>query len=102
MAYCQNCGEPVRDEQDVCLSCGTHLRNSKKQVVEEGSTAGYGILGFFIPLVGLILYLLWQTDRPKAAKSAGKGALIGFILNIIVSVIFMVFYIIFLEELMYM
>jgi hypothetical protein len=101
MPYCQNCGEQVRENQDVCLSCGTHLKVAKKLTVEEGSTTGYGILGFFIPIVGLILYLLWQTERPKAAKSAGKGALIGFVINIVFSIVFMVIYFILMEELLY-
>ena len=34
-------------------------------------------LGFFIPIVGLILYLVWKDQTPLKAKSAGKGALIG-------------------------
>lgn len=53
---------------------------------------GWGVLGFFIPLVGLILFLVWKTDRPADAKCAGVGALIGFILNIVVCVIYVIFF----------
>jgi hypothetical protein len=84
MAYCPNCGESVRDDQDVCLACGTDLKEPKKVVVEDGSQIGWGILGFFIPLVGLILFLIWRDTKPAASKASGVGALIGFILNIIV------------------
>ena len=83
MAYCPNCGEPVRDNQDVCLSCGQELNQYKKKVIEEeGSTIGWGILGFFIPIVGLVLYIMWKETRPNAARTAGVAALIGFIVNI--------------------
>jgi predicted RNA-binding Zn-ribbon protein involved in translation (DUF1610 family) len=83
MAYCPNCGEPVRDNQDVCLSCGQELNQySKKVIVEEGSTIGWGILGFFIPIVGLVLYIMWKETRPNAARTAGVAALVGFIVNI--------------------
>ena len=66
---------------------------AKKEIVEttitekEGSKFGWGVLGFFFPLVGLILFLVWLKDKKKAAKAAGIGALIGFILNVIVTVL---------------
>ncbi len=39
----------------------------------------FAVLGFFIPLVGLILYLAWMKNLPLRARSVGKGALAGFI-----------------------
>ena len=36
---------------------------------------GYAAIGFFIPLVGLILYLVWRAEYPLRARSCGKGAL---------------------------
>ncbi len=50
----------------------------------------WGGLGFLIPIIGLILFLVWHNERPNTAKSCGIGALIGFIiwiLCIIVSVL---------------
>lgn len=43
----------------------------------EQASAGWGVLGFFFPVVGLILYLAWYDNHRKRAKVAGKGALIG-------------------------
>ena len=48
---------------------------------------GWGVLGFFIPLAGLILFLVWKNDRPADAKYAGIGALIGFIVNFVFSIV---------------
>ena len=42
-------------------------------------------LGFFVPVVGLVLYLVWKDQTPLKAKSAGKGALIGFIVELVLS-----------------
>lgn len=42
-------------------------------------SAGWGVLGFFFPLVGLILYLVWQQTMPNRAHMCGKGALISVI-----------------------
>ncbi|MDO9629674.1 MAG: zinc ribbon domain-containing protein [Acholeplasmataceae bacterium] len=92
MAYCTNCGSQVRDDQDVCLSCGKSLKLGKQNKVydEQGSTFGYAVLGFFIPIVGLVLYLMWKDERPNASQSAGKGALVGFILNFLFSILVMI------------
>jgi len=46
--------------------------------VNNSPNAGWSILGFFIPPVGLILFLVWIGISPKKAKSCGIGALIGF------------------------
>ena len=54
-------------------------------VEKEGSKFGWGVLGFFIPLVGLILFLVWKNDKKKAAKASGIGALIGFGVGLITS-----------------
>ena len=40
------------------------------------------LLGFFIPIVGLILYLVWKETSPSKAKAAGYGALIGFVISL--------------------
>lgn len=50
----------------------------------------WGVLGFFIPLVGFILFLVWRNERPNTAKSCGIGALVGFILWIICAIITLV------------
>jgi zinc transporter ZupT len=38
---------------------------------------GFAVLGFFFPIVGLILWLVWRENLPRKAKSCGKGALVG-------------------------
>ena len=48
----------------------------------DSGSIGWAILGFFIPLVGLILFLVWKNTKPKCAKMAGIGALVGVCINI--------------------
>ncbi len=45
----------------------------------DAPNAGFAVLSFFFPIVGLILYLVWNDQYPLKAKSCGKGALIGVI-----------------------
>ena len=54
--------------------------------VDNGSF-GWGLLGFCIPLVGLILFLCWKDNKPVSAKQAIIGAAIGFGINVLSSII---------------
>lgn len=58
-------------------------------VIDKKST-GLNILSFFIPLIGLILYLTKKDQTPIKAKGCGKAALIGFILQIVISIVYYV------------
>lgn len=53
-----------------------------QQNKSEGSTAGWGVLGFFFPLVGFILWLVWKDDRPARSRSAGIGCLVAVCLSV--------------------
>ena len=85
--YCRNCGKNIDDSATYCINCGTRFDNNNKGI-DDHSSCGFAILGFFIPIVGLILFLIYEGKNPKRAKSAGKGALIGFITEIVLSIIY--------------
>ena len=57
--------------------------------------AGWLVLGLFFPLIGLILYLVWETQMPNRARALGKGALIGFCISVGLSVLITVVMVIF-------
>lgn len=100
--YCKNCGKVVDESSLYCNNCGTRLDNMQNQTnYEDKPSFGFAILGFFIPLVGLILFLVYEGKKPKRAKSAGKGALIGFITKIVLSVILAVLYLVFASSLVF-
>ena len=58
--------------------------------LNKGSNIGWGVLGFFFPIVGLILFLVWKNNRKAASKASGIGALVGFILGLISTILFFV------------
>ena len=74
--FCSKCGKECPDGAVVCLGCGCPIEGSKLSK-SDSSAAGFGVLGFFFPLVGFILWLVWREDRPKRAKACGIGALIS-------------------------
>lgn len=52
------------------------------QPADTGSF-GWAVLGFFFPIVGLILFLIWKTEKPVSAKQAGMGALVSVIISVV-------------------
>ncbi|MFH5882192.1 MAG: hypothetical protein ACNA7U_05280 [Candidatus Izemoplasmataceae bacterium] len=63
--------------------------NPENQPTQNQGNFGFAILGFCIPIVGLVLFLVWNKERPADAKYAGMGALINVILGVVLF-IFMV------------
>ena len=87
--FCKKCGKEILDEAIVCVHCGCAVEEGKK--INSGADApstGMAVLGFFVPLAGLIIWLINKESKPLMAKSAGKGALIGFIVSMVFSIIY--------------
>lgn len=85
--YCPNCGEQIDDKAVICPKCGVPVKSNASSAADDAPSKGFAVLGFFFPLIGLILYIVWKSERPLRAKSTGKGALIGFIVGIVLSIV---------------
>lgn len=64
---------------------------------KDKPSTGWNALGFFFPIIGLILYLCNKDTFPKKAAAVGKWALIGFIVSIVLEIIVSILYVIFFE-----
>lgn len=86
--FCKRCGAQIDDNAKTCPFCGESQSSSNAPApssanpVDSGSI-GWGILGFCIPIVGLILFLVWKDQKPKTAKVAGIGALVSVIIGVV-------------------
>lgn len=89
--FCQKCGKEINDKFVLCPYCGESVGNNNQDynfnqssTVQSNDTGGFGwsVLGFFFPIVGLILFLVWKSTKPKSAKAAGIGGIVGFICSI--------------------
>ena len=94
MKFCSKCGKELVDEAVICINCGCSVASptasNTNVAANDAPNTGLGVLGFFIPIVGLILYIVNMNTYPLKAKSAGKGALIGFCVSIVLSIIYAV------------
>lgn len=89
MKYCNSCGKQLADNAQTCPECGYVFPTAMASVAAvDAPNTGLAVLGFLIPLVGLILWAVWNNTTPLKAKSAGKGALIGVIVHFAVGVIY--------------
>lgn len=98
--YCKNCGKEIDDNAYVCPNCGVKVKDELAERREQqaasnleadsGSKVGWGFLSFFIPIVGLILFLMWKTERPKTASVCGKCALAAVIVDVVVAILYVI------------
>lgn len=102
MKYCSKCGQIIDDDAVFCSKCGY---NEKQNAYANSNTQNSGnnsslninmsdktvnllllLLGFFVPLAGLVLYIVLKDSDPEKSKSAGKGALIGVCVSVVLSI----------------
>ena len=101
--YCIKCGKEIEEGAAFCPACGASQQPQQPPVQQpvqnwqqpvqqptEGGGAGWGVLGFCIPIVGLILFLVWKDTKPKSSKAAGIGAMISVILSVVLYVLMMI------------
>lgn len=80
--FCKNCGEQIDDNAVVCPKCGVAVKEvAATTASDDAPNMGFAVLGFFFPIVGLILYLvctrsirLKQSRAAKARLSASASA----------------------------
>lgn len=92
--YCHQCGKEVGDAK-FCPYCGTSLTanqavptyqpiNQQTTSGQDESSFGFALLSFFIPIVGFILFLVWNKEFPLKAKSCLKGFISGIVFYVVI------------------
>ncbi len=97
MNECSKCGERLKKKFNYCPYCGKKRTLVDDSIKDEKEEKNYKktrksnakrnkrinsllwILGFVLPPVGLVLYIMWKKDKEKTsfAKNAGVGALVA-------------------------
>ena len=107
MKKCLNCNNMAQDNVSFCPNCGSYNliydNNQQYQNYGQGpypqntysqnnvSTTPsilWGIIGFLVPIAGLVLYIVWSKTSPNQAKAAGLGALISVIVSVLAMILF--------------
>ncbi len=81
--YCSTCGNPCHPNAIVCVKCGSPINKVRTNKVEvDEIIPALKWISFFIPIVGLVLYIMKVQSAPNSAKEYGKMALIGFCVSL--------------------
>ena len=95
MAYCSKCGNEKEYPYGKCPECGfqpPHPDNVRGQAYNDEGGFLWSLLGFCVPIIGLILYLIWKDEKPNTALAAGKGALAYVIFAAVLLVLYVVIF----------
>ncbi len=92
--FCKYCGAQIADQAEICPKCGLRVEEKRKTSEVDAPNIGFAILGFFFPVVGFVLYLVWLQELPLKAKSCGKGALISVIVSAALVVLYIIIFVI--------
>lgn len=91
--FCHACGTQIHTVAEMCPKCGVRQASSggSGQVSNEGAEGIAKIASFCFPLIGLVLYFVWQDSKPQASKDVCHWALasviIGFVFYFLFAVI---------------
>lgn len=75
----QSSSNEIRYVQEIHVDS----RSQGKNESTDAPSVGYSILSFFIPILGLILWLSWRPTQPLRAKSCRDGMLIGILAGVL-------------------
>ena len=110
---CKNCGFETPNNSNFCSHCGTKIdfednfisveepkeepqSKSQEEVIKEQypdidmskASIMWYILGFFVPIAGLIIFFMFLYKKPDLALKARRGALHGFVIDCILLTVF--------------
>ena len=74
--------------QDFSLTDDINDENNYNPREDDDASPIYAIVGFFIPLIGFIIWCMLVNTKPKTAKMAGIASIIGFLSALITKFLF--------------
>ena len=109
MKKCPNCDADIDNGRTVCPFCGStigiddsvndkqykqdtiYTKNTQQQYqshqVNDTGSVGYWLIGFFVPLIGIILYFVWRYEQPNNAKRCLWGAVVSIIVSFVLTIL---------------
>lgn len=84
--FCQNCGNQIDDNADVCIKCGCLINKSTK-ITEEKPINAMAIVGFvfsfILDIVGLICSIIARNQCKKTGEKGMELATAGMIISLV-------------------
>ncbi len=92
MKFCSKCGKEINNDAVVCVHCGCSTSNLNAS--QDNPSFLWSLLGFLWPLIGIILFAVWNKEKPLTAKCCLKGAIVSFVLSLVAVVAYVIFFVV--------
>lgn len=99
--YCQNCGNELQENSVVCSRCGyspiKRTTESTQNIpftptkTKDKKSFLLALIGFFFPLIALLIALCIRNDYPLKTKSLIKGVIALCVTLVILIVLYFLF-----------
>lgn len=89
MSYCVKCGSE-KGQENICPECGYQEReipSFQGDYLGDTNSVLFLFLGMCMPVVGLILFFVWNHTKPTRAKMSIIGALIALPFIVVMGII---------------
>ena len=73
---CKACGKEIDDQAAACIYCGKTVPK-EPEIEDTTNSIWWAVIGFFVPVAGLVMWAMCKDTQPVKAKKAGIGALVG-------------------------
>ena len=90
LTFCPHRGKSLQEKGEIRAPPQQQRERRYGPDPRDAPSGGFAVLGFFFPLIGLILYLVWKDELPQRAHSCGKGALVGVVVYVVVWILAMI------------
>lgn len=88
---CPKCGVKLYGGEKYCPNCSHSMAIVRRKTnPNDRGGFGWGLLGFLVPVAGLVLFLVWRDEKPRTAKAAGIGALVSALLPVALVVLYLI------------
>ena len=91
MKYCTKCGKEIHDEAVICPGCGcstgyvpANEQNNDSTVQNDEVSVGLCVLSIFLPLFGVIYWIVKHKEYPKKSKVCGITGIISGVLGFVI------------------
>ena len=85
MKFCRLCGTELIEAAVICTTCGT-MQEEVKIKRDKGGFL-WVLLGFLVPIAGLVIYCVYKPIKPKTSNACGLGALIRALIMVVVLIV---------------
>ena len=79
MKFCSHCGKELLDDAVICIGCGCSVDGAANNPITKADEVDRGlcVLSAFVPLFGILYWIIKCKDYPKKSKACGITGIVS-------------------------